>query len=118
MSKSKVSSCCFFLKHKLHIIALYVREVTFQKTNNFKNHAEGFSFLPTVRLFFFSSYFLTKRASKLTFNTHPVALTAVDSALMPSMLPLVKREDISPMEVTNNLQASGVFKVNYYAFFV
>ncbi|MEQ2215702.1 hypothetical protein XENOCAPTIV_004579 [Xenoophorus captivus] len=39
-------------------------------------------------------------------------LKAVDSALMPSMLPLVKREDVTPMEVTNNLQASGVFKQN------
>ncbi|KAK1891510.1 Nuclear factor of activated T-cells 5 [Dissostichus eleginoides] len=34
----------------------------------------------------------------------------VDGALMPSMLPLVKREDVTPMEVTSNLQSSGVFK--------
>ncbi|XP_047436044.1 nuclear factor of activated T-cells 5 isoform X2 [Mugil cephalus] len=33
-----------------------------------------------------------------------------DGALMPSILPLVKREDVTPMEVTCNLQSSGVFK--------
>lgn len=38
---------------------------------------------------------------------------ALDSALMPSMLSLVKREDITPMEVSSNLQPAGVFKVNY-----
>ncbi|XP_072236681.1 nuclear factor of activated T-cells 5 isoform X2 [Leuresthes tenuis] len=37
-------------------------------------------------------------------------IKVVDSALMPSMLPLVKREDVTPMEVTSNLQSSGVFK--------
>lgn len=39
--------------------------------------------------------------------------TVLDGALMPSMLPLVKREDVTPMEVTSNLQSSGVFKVMY-----
>uniref|UniRef100_A0A8C7X601 Nuclear factor of activated T cells 5b n=1 Tax=Oryzias sinensis TaxID=183150 RepID=A0A8C7X601_9TELE len=33
-----------------------------------------------------------------------------DGALMPPILPLVKREDFTPMEVTSNLQSSGVFK--------
>lgn len=42
-----------------------------------------------------------------------VAPTVLDGALMPSMLPLVKREDVTPMEVTSNLQSSGVFKVIY-----
>ncbi|KAM3624750.1 uncharacterized protein V6R79_000984 [Siganus canaliculatus] len=37
-------------------------------------------------------------------------IKVLDSALMPSMLPLVKREDVTPMEVTSNLQSSGVFK--------
>ncbi|KAM4592887.1 nuclear factor of activated T-cells 5 isoform 2-T2 [Odontesthes bonariensis] len=37
-------------------------------------------------------------------------IKVVDGALMPSMLPLVKREDVTPMEVTSNLQSSGVFK--------
>ncbi|XP_061599243.1 nuclear factor of activated T-cells 5 isoform X2 [Cololabis saira] len=37
-------------------------------------------------------------------------IKVVDGALIPSMLPLVKREDITPMEVTSNLQSSGVFK--------
>lgn len=37
----------------------------------------------------------------------------LDGPLMPSMMPLVKREDITPMEVTSNLQSSGVFKVMY-----
>nr|XP_054588104.1 nuclear factor of activated T-cells 5 isoform X2 [Nothobranchius furzeri] len=37
-------------------------------------------------------------------------IKVVDSALMPSMLPLVKREEITPMEVTSNLQSSGVFE--------
>lgn len=37
--------------------------------------------------------------------------TVLDGALMPSMLPLVKREEVTPMEVTNNLQPSAVFKV-------
>uniref|UniRef100_A0A3Q1G8M0 Nuclear factor of activated T-cells 5 n=1 Tax=Acanthochromis polyacanthus TaxID=80966 RepID=A0A3Q1G8M0_9TELE len=36
--------------------------------------------------------------------------TVLDGALMSSMLPLVKREDVTPMEVTSNLQSSGVFK--------
>lgn len=40
-----------------------------------------------------------------------LAPTVIDGALMPSMLPLVKREDVTPMEVTSNLQSSGVFKV-------
>ncbi|XP_028257074.1 nuclear factor of activated T-cells 5 isoform X2 [Parambassis ranga] len=35
-----------------------------------------------------------------------------DGALMTSMLPLVKREDVTPMEVTSNLQSSGVFKTD------
>uniref|UniRef100_A0A1A8EMX6 Nuclear factor of activated T-cells 5, tonicity-responsive n=1 Tax=Nothobranchius korthausae TaxID=1143690 RepID=A0A1A8EMX6_9TELE len=39
-------------------------------------------------------------------------IKVVDSALMPSMLPLVKREEITPMEVTSNLQSSGVFEQN------
>ncbi|XP_041840606.1 nuclear factor of activated T-cells 5 isoform X2 [Melanotaenia boesemani] len=33
-----------------------------------------------------------------------------DDVLMPSILPLVKREDVTPMEVTSNLQSSAVFK--------
>ncbi|CAG5856032.1 unnamed protein product [Menidia menidia] len=33
-----------------------------------------------------------------------------DGALIPSILPLVKREDVTPMEVTSNLQLSRVFK--------
>ncbi|KAM7406119.1 hypothetical protein PAMP_000518 [Pampus punctatissimus] len=37
-------------------------------------------------------------------------IKVLDSALMPSMLPLVKREEVTPMEVTSNLQSSGVFK--------
>lgn len=40
-----------------------------------------------------------------------LAFVVLDDALMPSVLPLVKREDITPMEITNNLQASAVFKV-------
>lgn len=34
----------------------------------------------------------------------------LDSALIPSMLPLVKREEVTPMEVTSNIQSPGVFK--------
>ncbi|XP_029979530.1 nuclear factor of activated T-cells 5 isoform X2 [Sphaeramia orbicularis] len=37
-------------------------------------------------------------------------INALDSALMPSILPLVKTEEVTPMEVTSNLQNSGVFK--------
>ncbi|XP_068171988.1 nuclear factor of activated T-cells 5 isoform X2 [Antennarius striatus] len=37
-------------------------------------------------------------------------IKALDGSLMPSMMPLVKREDITPMEITSNLQSSGVFK--------
>ncbi|XP_068616756.1 nuclear factor of activated T-cells 5 [Brachionichthys hirsutus] len=33
-----------------------------------------------------------------------------DGSLIPPMAPLVKREDITPMEVTSNLHSSGVFK--------
>lgn len=40
----------------------------------------------------------------------PFLSIVLDDALMPSVLPLVKREDITPMEVTSNLQ-SNVFKV-------
>lgn len=40
----------------------------------------------------------------------PFLSLVLDDALMPSVLPLVKREDITPMEVTSNLQ-SNVFKV-------
>lgn len=39
----------------------------------------------------------------------------LDDALMPSVLPLVKREDITPMEVSSNLQ-SNVFKVMFWFF--
>ncbi|XP_061738609.1 nuclear factor of activated T-cells 5 isoform X2 [Nerophis ophidion] len=34
----------------------------------------------------------------------------LNSALMPPLLPQVKKEEVTPMEVTNNLQSSGVFK--------
>lgn len=34
----------------------------------------------------------------------------LDDALMPSVLPLVKKEDITPMEVSS-LQSASVFKV-------
>nr|XP_020464573.1 nuclear factor of activated T-cells 5 isoform X1 [Monopterus albus] len=37
-------------------------------------------------------------------------IKVLDGTLMPLMLPLVKREDVTPMEVTSNLQSSGVFK--------
>ncbi|XP_030576782.1 nuclear factor of activated T-cells 5 isoform X2 [Archocentrus centrarchus] len=37
-------------------------------------------------------------------------IKVVDGPMIPSMLPLVKREDVTPMEVTSNLQSSGVFK--------
>ncbi|XP_034432695.1 nuclear factor of activated T-cells 5 isoform X3 [Hippoglossus hippoglossus] len=37
-------------------------------------------------------------------------IKVLDGALMPSMLPLVKREEVTPMEVTSNLQSSGVYK--------
>ncbi|KAM7015914.1 nuclear factor of activated T-cells 5 isoform 2-T2 [Tautogolabrus adspersus] len=36
-------------------------------------------------------------------------IQVLDGALMPSLLPLVKREDVTPMEISN-LQSSGVFK--------
>ena len=42
-----------------------------------------------------------------------LAPTVLDGVLMPLMLPLVKREDVTPMEVTSNLQSSGVYKVMY-----
>nr|XP_057945200.1 nuclear factor of activated T-cells 5 isoform X2 [Doryrhamphus excisus] len=34
----------------------------------------------------------------------------LNTTLMPPLLPQVKKEDVTPMEVTNNLQSSGVFK--------
>uniref|UniRef100_A0A8C5HA41 Nuclear factor of activated T-cells 5 n=1 Tax=Gouania willdenowi TaxID=441366 RepID=A0A8C5HA41_GOUWI len=37
---------------------------------------------------------------------------ALDSALMPSVLPSIKREDVTPMDVTSNIQSSGVFKTD------
>ncbi|XP_056268206.1 nuclear factor of activated T-cells 5 isoform X2 [Pseudoliparis swirei] len=37
-------------------------------------------------------------------------IKVLDGALMPSISPLVKREDVTPMEVTSNRQSSGVFK--------
>ncbi|KAF7662066.1 hypothetical protein LDENG_00247380 [Lucifuga dentata] len=37
-------------------------------------------------------------------------IKVLDSALMTSMLPLVKREEVTPMEVSSNIQPSGVFK--------
>lgn len=40
----------------------------------------------------------------------PFLSLVLDDALMPPVLPLVKREDITPMEVTSNLQSS-IFKV-------
>lgn len=42
----------------------------------------------------------------------PVDLAVLDDALMPSVLPLVKKEDITPMEVSS-LQSASVFKVIY-----
>ncbi|XP_071766115.2 nuclear factor of activated T-cells 5 isoform X2 [Centroberyx gerrardi] len=37
-------------------------------------------------------------------------IKVLDGALMPAMLPLVKREEVTPMEVSSNLQPAGVFK--------
>uniref|UniRef100_A0A4W5MJ21 Nuclear factor of activated T-cells 5 n=1 Tax=Hucho hucho TaxID=62062 RepID=A0A4W5MJ21_9TELE len=37
-------------------------------------------------------------------------LVLIDGALMPPMLPLVKREEVTPMEVSSNLPSAGVFK--------
>lgn len=45
-----------------------------------------------------------------------LVLAVLDDALLPSMLPLVKREDVTPMEVTSNLQSSTVFKVIDWSF--
>lgn len=41
--------------------------------------------------------------------------TVVDGSLIP-LLSLVKREDVTPMEVTSNLQSSGVFKVKLLSY--
>lgn len=66
-----------------------------------------------------SSLFLTveQRAALHCYkSTFDVFLSIVlDDALMPSVLPLVKREDITPMEVSSNLQ-SNVFKVKLLFF--
>lgn len=40
----------------------------------------------------------------------PFLSIVLNDDLMPSVVPLVKREDITPMEVTSNLQLN-VFKV-------
>lgn len=45
------------------------------------------------------------------FNIVIHAPTVIDGALMPPMLPLVKREEVTPMEVSSNLPSAGVFKV-------
>ncbi|KAM9545287.1 nuclear factor of activated T-cells 5 isoform 2-T2 [Salvelinus alpinus] len=37
-------------------------------------------------------------------------MKVIDGALMPPMLPLVKREEVTPMEVSSNLSSAGVFK--------
>ncbi|XP_042176963.1 nuclear factor of activated T-cells 5 isoform X2 [Oncorhynchus tshawytscha] len=37
-------------------------------------------------------------------------MKVIDGALMPPMLPLVKREEVTPMEVSSNLPSAGVFK--------
>nr|XP_046201979.1 nuclear factor of activated T-cells 5-like isoform X2 [Oncorhynchus gorbuscha] len=37
-------------------------------------------------------------------------MKVIDGALMPPMLPLVKREEITPMEVSSNLPSAGIFK--------
>ncbi|XP_061526666.1 nuclear factor of activated T-cells 5 isoform X2 [Phycodurus eques] len=44
-------------------------------------------------------------------TTSPVKTCPFDEQiLMPPILPQVKKEEVTPMEVTNNLQTSGVFK--------
>lgn len=42
----------------------------------------------------------------------PVDQAVLDDALMPSVLPLVKKEDTTPMEVSS-LQSASVFKVTF-----
>ncbi|XP_029494989.1 nuclear factor of activated T-cells 5-like isoform X2 [Oncorhynchus nerka] len=37
-------------------------------------------------------------------------MKVIDGALMPPMLPLVKREEVTPMEVSSNLPSAGMFK--------
>uniref|UniRef100_A0A8C8FZG4 Nuclear factor of activated T-cells 5 n=1 Tax=Oncorhynchus tshawytscha TaxID=74940 RepID=A0A8C8FZG4_ONCTS len=37
-------------------------------------------------------------------------MKVIDGALMPPMLPLVKREEVTPMEVSSNLPSAGIFK--------
>ncbi|XP_071236821.1 nuclear factor of activated T-cells 5-like isoform X1 [Salvelinus alpinus] len=37
-------------------------------------------------------------------------MKVIDGALMPIMLPLVKREEVTPMEVSSNLPSAGIFK--------
>uniref|UniRef100_A0A674F085 Nuclear factor of activated T-cells 5 n=1 Tax=Salmo trutta TaxID=8032 RepID=A0A674F085_SALTR len=37
-------------------------------------------------------------------------MKVIDGALMPPLLPLVKREEVTPMEVSSNLPSAGVFK--------
>lgn len=54
-----------------------------------------------------------KSGTKTVFLTaayFPVDQAVLDDALMPSVLPLVKKEDITPMEVST-LQSASVFKV-------
>lgn len=66
---------------------------------------------PAVSL---SSWIQSKTILRIRFNIFlGLAPTVLDGALMPSMLPLVKREDVTPMEVISNLQSAGVFKVIY-----
>lgn len=43
----------------------------------------------------------------------PVDQAVLDDALMPSVLPLVKKEDITPMDVSS-LQSASVFKVIFW----
>uniref|UniRef100_A0AAZ3S4Q0 Nuclear factor of activated T-cells 5 n=1 Tax=Oncorhynchus tshawytscha TaxID=74940 RepID=A0AAZ3S4Q0_ONCTS len=53
-----------------------------------------------------------QRMKGIVYLYHAVwcVLVLIDGALMPPMLPLVKREEVTPMEVSSNLPSAGVFK--------
>lgn len=73
--------------------------------------------LVTIKLFIVHDYYMNNHVFMHLFSAL-IFTKVLDATLMPSMLPIVKREEVTPMEVTSNLQSSGVFKVTYKRHFI